>query len=281
MTQNKAILYMIFSAIAFSLMGSVVKYLSTFNVYQVVFFRSVGTLLFTIPLVLKLKKVSFFGTNKKWLIIRGITGVISLTCFFQSLNYLSIGTAVSLRYTAPIFAAIFALFFLKEKIKPIQWFLFLTAFLGVVIIKGFGADIELIGLFFVITSAIFLGIIFVVIRKIGNSEHPLVIINYFMIMAFVFGGFMCFKYWEQPTLIEWILFISTGVFGYFGQLYMTKALQAEETNLVAPIKYLEVIFTIIIGTFWFGDIYNSWTLLGILLILSGLIYNIYLKRKSV
>lgn len=272
---------MIFSAIAFSLMGSVVKYLSTFNVYQVVFFRSVGTLLFTIPLVLKLKKVSFFGTNKKWLIIRGITGVISLTCFFQSLNYLSIGTAVSLRYTAPIFAAIFALFFLKEKIKPIQWFLFLTAFLGVVIIKGFGADIELIGLFFVITSAIFLGIIFVVIRKIGNSEHPLVIINYFMIMAFVFGGFMCFKYWEQPTLIEWILFISTGVFGYFGQLYMTKALQAEETNLVAPIKYLEVIFTIIIGTFWFGDIYNSWTLLGILLILSGLIYNIYLKRKSV
>tara|TARA_R110002051_G_scaffold95649_1_gene165615 strand:- start:67682 stop:68512 length:831 start_codon:yes stop_codon:yes gene_type:complete len=275
MTQNKAILYMIFSAIAFALMGSVVKYLSTFNVYQVVFFRAVGTLLFTIPLVFK-QKVPFFGNNKKWLIIRGVTGVISLTCFFQSLNYLSIGTAVSLRYTA----AIFALFFLKEKIKPIQWFLFFIAFTGVLIIKGFGADVELAGLFFVIFSAIFLGIIFVVIRKIGNSEHPLVIINYFMIMAFLFGGIMCLKYWEEPTLLEWVFFMSTGVFGYFGQLYMTKALQAEETNLVAPIKYLEVIFTIIIGTFWFGDVYNGWTLLGILLILSGLIYNIYLKRKT-
>ena len=95
MTQNKAILYMVFSAIAFSLMGAVVKYLSTFHVYQVVFFRSIGTLLFTIPLVLK-QKVPFWGTNKKWLIIRGVAGVISLTCFFQSLNYLSIGTAVSL-----------------------------------------------------------------------------------------------------------------------------------------------------------------------------------------
>ena len=279
MTQNKAILYMIFSAIAFALMGSVVKYLSTFNVYQVVFFRSVGTLLFTIPLVLK-ARVPFFGTNKKWLIIRGITGVISLTCFFQSLNYLSIGTAVSLRYTAPIFAAIFALFFLKEKIKPIQWLLFFIAFLGVLIIKGFGADVEFLGLFFVIFSAIFLGIIFVVIRKIGNTEHPLVIINYFMLMAFVFGGLMCLKYWEQPTLIQWGLFISTGIFGYFGQLYMTKAFQLAETNLVAPIKYLEVIITIIIGTFWFGDVYNGWTLLGILLILSGLIYNIYIKRKT-
>jgi drug/metabolite transporter (DMT)-like permease len=279
MTQNKAIIYMIFSAIAFALMGSVVKYLSTFNVYQVVFFRSVGTLLFTVPLVIK-QKIPFWGNNKKWLIIRGVTGVISLTCFFQSLNYLSIGTAVSLRYTAPIFAAIFALIFLKEKIKPIQWFLFFIAFIGVLIIKGFGADVELAGLFFVIFSAIFLGIIFVVIRKIGNTEHPLVIINYFMIMAFVFGGLMCLKYWEQPTLGDWVLFISTGVFGYFGQLYMTKAFQLAETNLVAPIKYLEVIITIIIGTFWFGDVYNSWTLLGILLILSGLIYNIYIKRKT-
>lgn len=279
MTQNKAILYMIISAIAFALMGSVVKYLSSFNVYQVVFFRSIGTLLFTVPLVLK-QKVTFFGHNKKWLIIRGITGVISLTCFFQSLNYLSIGTAVSLRYTAPIFAAVFALFFLKEKIKPIQWFLFFIAFLGVLIIKGFGADVETLGLFFILCSAIFLGIIFVVIRKIGNTEHPLVIINYFMIMAFTFGGLMSIKYWIQPNLVEWILFLSTGVFGYYGQLYMTKAFQAEETNLVAPIKYLEVVITIIIGTFWFGDVYNGWTLLGILLILSGLIYNIYIKRKK-
>ena len=279
MTQNKAILYMVFSAIAFALMGSVVKYLSTFNVYQVVFFRSVGTLLFTIPLVLK-QKVPFLGNNKKWLFIRGVTGVISLTCFFQSLNYLSIGTAVSLRYTAPIFAAIFALLFLKEKIKPIQWFLFFIAFSGVLIIKGFGADVATLGLLFVLFSAIFLGIIFVVIRKIGNTEHPLVIINYFMIMAFVFGGLLSIKYWIQPTLLEWILFISTGVLGYFGQLYMTKALQAEETNLVAPIKYLEVIFTIAIGTFWFGDVYNGWTILGIVLIVSGLVYNIYIKQKS-
>lgn len=270
---------MIFSAIAFALMGSVVKYLSTYNVYQVVFFRSIGTLFFTIPLALKLD-TPFWGNQKKWLILRAVAGVISITCFFQSLNYLSIGTAVSLRYIAPIFAAIFALFFLKEKIKPIQWLLFFIAFLGVLIIKGFGADVELIGVIFVVFSAIFLGLIFVIIRKIGNTEHPLVIINYFMLLAFVFGGLMSIKYWENPTSFEWMLFISTGVFGYIGQLYMTKALQAEETNLIAPIKYIEVVFTIIIGTFWFGDVYNWWTLLGILLILSGLIYNIYLKNKS-
>ncbi|MDX6745364.1 DMT family transporter [Polaribacter sp. PL03] len=279
MKNNKAIFYMIFSVIAFAVMNAVVKYLNAFNVYQIVFFRSIGTLVFTVPLILKYK-IPILGNNKKLLILRAIFGVISLTCFFQSLNYLAVGTAVSLRYTSPIFAAIFAFIFLKEKIKPIQWLLFIIAFIGVLIIKGFGADVNSIGLFFVLLSAVSLGLIFVVIRKIGNTENPIVIINYFMIFAFVFGGIMSINNWMNPNLTEWLLLLSLGVFGYVGQLYMTKAFQSHETNVIAPLKYLEVIFMIIIGATWFDEVYSLWTLLGIFLILLGLVYNIYLKRKS-
>ena len=141
MKNNKAIFYMIFSVIAFAIMNAVVKYLTAFNVYQIVFFRSIGTLVFTIPLILKYK-IPILGTHKKLLFLRGLIGIISLTCFFESLNYLAVGTAVSLRYTSPIFAAVFSLIFLKEKIKPIQWFLFILAFIGVLIIKGFGVDVN-------------------------------------------------------------------------------------------------------------------------------------------
>ena len=270
---------MMYSVFAFALMNTGVKYLNEFSAYQIVFFRSMGTLFFTIPLVLKMK-IPILGTNKKWLLLRGLAGVISLTCFFQSLQYLAIGTAVSLRYTSPIFAAVLAFVFLKEKVKPVQWFLFLIAFVGVLIIKGFGVDVNAIGLVLIMLSAFFLGLIFVVIRKIGDSEHPLVIINYFMVMAFVFGGVMSINHWKQPNGMEWILFLSLGVFGYVGQLYLTKALQSQETNVIAPIKYLEVVFMIAIGAFWFDEIYTIWTLLGVFLILFGLIYNVYLKRSK-
>ena len=278
MKSSKAIFYMIFSVIAFSLMNTVVKFLNDFSAYQIVFFRSIGTLFFTVPLILK-AKIPILGNNKKLLFIRGLAGVISLTTFFQALNYLAIGTAVSLRYTSPIFAAILALIFLKEKIKTVQWFLFLLSFIGVLVIKGFGGDVDSMGIILVLLSAISLGVIFVVIRKIGDTENPLVIINYFMVMAFVFGGIMSINNWKNPNLVEWLLLLSLGIFGYVGQLYMTKALQSHETNVIAPLKYLEVVFMIAIGAFWFGEIYNLWTLLGVFLIMFGLIYNIYLKRK--
>ena len=278
MKYNKAIVYMIISVIAFAIMNAVVKYLSFFNAYQIVFFRSIGTLLFTIPLILRYR-IPILGNNKKLLLVRGAAGVISLTLFFQSLNYLDVGTAVSLRYTSPIFAAILALIFLKEKIKSMQWLLFLVAFVGVLFVKGFGTTINLLGLLLVILSALFLGLIFVVIRKMGTKDNPLVIINYFMVMAFIFGGVMSINHWRNPNAIEWILLLSLGVFGYAGQLYMTKAFQTQETSLIAPLKYLEVIFMIIIGATWFGEIYDFWTLFGIFLILLGLVYNVFLKNK--
>lgn len=279
MNKNAPVYLMIFSVIAFALMNIVVKYLSNFNVYQIVFFRSLGTLAFTIPIVLK-HKIPFLGNNKKLLLTRGFFGLISLTCFFESLQYLSVGTAVSLRYTAPIFAGIFAMFFLKEKIKVIQWLLFIIAFIGVLIIKGFGIDVTTIGLILAISSAFFMGLTFVVLRKIGTNDHPIVIINYFMIMAFLFGGFISINHWKQPNFSEWFLLLSLGLFGYVGQLYLTKAFQVGETSLVAPLKYLEVIFTIIIGVIVLEENYNLWTLVGISLILVGLIYNIYLKKTD-
>ncbi|WP_232782612.1 MULTISPECIES: DMT family transporter [Olleya] len=279
MNYNKSIIFMVVSALAFALMNLLVKYLNGFGVYQIVFFRAIGTLAFTTPLILK-NKIPYFGNKKQLMIIRAIVGVISLTCFFQSLNYIAVGTAVSLRYTAPIFAAILAVFLLKEKIKLLQWFLFALAFSGVLIIKGFGQDINTLGLVLIFVSAFSNGLVFVLIRKIGKDESPLVIINYFMLTALIFGGVMSIGDWKTPNQIEWLILLSLGVFGYVGQLYMTKAFQTGKTSVVAPFKYVEVIFTIIVSTFWFLESYSAMVLLGIAIIIAALISNtLYAAKK--
>ncbi|MCH2193470.1 MAG: EamA/RhaT family transporter, partial [Kordia sp.] len=80
---KKAIQFMIISAIGFAFLNAIVKYLGDFNAYQIVFFRSIGTLFFTIPLLVKLK-LSFLGNKRTLLAIRGIFGVTSMSLFFMS-----------------------------------------------------------------------------------------------------------------------------------------------------------------------------------------------------
>lgn len=273
---KKAIQFMIISALGFAFLNTIVKYLGHFNVYQIVLFRSVGTLFFTIPFLAK-QKISMYGNQKLLLFVRSIFGVTSMSLFFISMQYLPMGSAVSLRYISPIFAAIFALFLLKEKIKPMQWLFFLIAFLGVLVLKGFDTQIGTTGLMYALLSSFFSGLVFIVIRKIGTKDHPVVVVNYFMIIAVVIGGTLCIPHWKTPVGFEWLLLLSLGFFGYLGQLYMTKAFQLSETNKAAPLKYIEVILTMLIGLTWFHESYTMWSVLGILLIVTGLTLNTYTK----
>ncbi|MEP2281103.1 DMT family transporter [Maribacter sp.] len=276
---RKAILFMIISTFSFSLMNSFVKYLDHFPTFEIVFFRTIGSLILGTTYIL-IKGIPILGNKRRYMIFRAIAGLTAMSLFFMSLKYLPVGTAVSLRYLAPIYAAVFAVFLLKEKLKPIQWFLFLFAFAGVLVLKGFDNNINTTGLLLVLSASVFSGLVYVLIRKIGNSDHPLVIVNYFMFTGTVIGGLLSISNWVTPKGIDWLLLSSLGIFGFFGQVFMTKAFQIAKTNLVAPLKYIEVIFTITVGIFWFGDIYSLWSLLGILMIVGALIANIMIGKRS-
>ena len=269
---------MILSTMAFACMNATVKYLANVNAFQIVFFRSVSSLFFTFGFLLK-NKVPILGNNRKLLVLRGLVGVSSMTLFFMSIKYLSVGTAVSLRYVAPIFAAILAVLFLNEKIKPMQWLFFIMAFIGVLVLKGLDRNVSTLGLMLVLLASVLSGFVFVIISKIGKQDHPVVIVNYFMVIATIVGGLLSVGNWVTPSSTEWLFLFSLGVFGYFGQVYMTKAFQSAATNLVAPLKYIEVVFTLLFGIFWFGEVYTFWSILGIALIIGGLVLNVWYKEK--
>lgn len=281
MILRKVLIYMSLGALAFTIMNTMVKHLAEFNVYEIVFFRGLGSLLITMALIYRLK-LPIFGNQKKLLVIRAITGTSSMTLFFASMKYLSAATAVSLRYLAPIFSAVFAIYFLKEKIKLPQWLFFIISFTGVLILKGFDANVSNIGLGLIMAAAVLSGLVYISISKIGPRDHPLIIINYFMFTATVFGGIMAIPYWQSPQGLDWAFLTTLGIFGFVGQFFMTKAFQIAANNLVAPLKYLEVLFTGIIGFLWLGESYTIWSLLGILLIVTGLVSNVVYKsrRKS-
>jgi len=276
---KQAIRFMIISTMAFACMNAIVKQLNDFGTFQIVFFRSVSSLFFTFGFLLK-NKISVLGNKRKLLILRGLVGVTSMSLFFMATKYLPIGAAVSLRYMAPIFAAFFAIIFLKERIKPMQWLFFLMAFIGVLILKGFNTALNGYGLLLIFLSAIFSGLVYIVISKIGNDDHPVVVVNYFMVISTILGGLLSIGRWINPEGLQWLMFLSLGVFGYFGQVYMTKAFQVAATNQVAPLKYLEVIFTLLLGVLLFSEIYTLYSLLGIAMIVFGLILNALYKVEK-
>jgi drug/metabolite transporter (DMT)-like permease len=104
-----------------------------------------------------------------------------------------------------------------------------------------------------------------------------------MLLATVVGGIGSFFSWKTPSGENLILLISLGFFGFFGQLFMTKAFRNGEAHMVAPFKYVEVLFTLLFGFFVLSEQYDFFQLLGTFLVIFGLVFNIlyksYLKKK--
>ena len=164
---SKGIAFILIATFSFAIMNIAAKSLDGLHPMQIVFFRAFGTFVFIFPYML-IKGVPIIGTHKKMLFTRGLAGVISLSAFFITIQRIPLGSAISIRYLGPIFGAIMAFYFLKEKINFKQWVSFAIAFIGVIVLKGFDIRIDYLSLFLILLSAFSVGIVFTSLRYLGN-----------------------------------------------------------------------------------------------------------------
>lgn len=146
--------------------------------------------------------------------------------------------------------------------------------------KGFDDRISLLYFILGLSSAIFAGLAYNFVRKLGKTDHPIVVVFYFPLVAIpVMLVFSAFN-WVTPSGWDWVLIMLMGICTQAGQLYMTKALHTEKANKVIIIKYLNVIYALIFSVFLLGEIYSYLALLGIMLVLSGIVLNVTYKQKT-
>lgn len=267
---------MLIAAFAFAWMNLMAKYLKDFHPMQVVFFRAFGTFIFIFPYMI-VKKIPIVGKNYRWLSVRGVLSFVSLALFFTVVQRIPLGSAVALRYTAPIFSVVLAYFFLKEKVKFWQWISLIIAVVGAFIMKGLDLRIDTYSFILIMLSALLVGAVFVIVRYLGSKEHFLTIINYFMVFSIV-GSLFFLNHWRMPLGDEWIWIGLIGTLGLVGQVFFTKSFQMAETSLVAPLKYMELVYALLFGYVLFGETYSVWSIFGMILVVMGMLLNIAAKR---
>jgi drug/metabolite transporter (DMT)-like permease len=294
---HKGIQYILLSTLFFTLVNVLVKLLGKPNeflpnvqeypTHELVFFRSLISLTLTYSL-LKYRGLPILGNNKKWLLIRGVFGVIALTSFFYTIKELPLAIAVTVQYLSPLFTVLIATQLLGERVRPIQWSFFLIALGGIATISFrnqpvnllTGQEISMFWLLVGIGSAICSGIAYNAILKCKDTDTPLNIVLYFPLLATPVMGIWCLFEFVVPQGIEWFILLAIGLFTQFAQVFMTKALHAGGASKITPFKYLGAIYALFIGLILFGEVLSAQALIGIALILLGVLGNAIVKREK-
>lgn len=271
---------MLLSTFAFSLMQLCVKYLPHLPATELVLFRSLISLILSLVYLQRIG-VSPWGNNRTWLVLRGLFGITALSMFFYTLQKMPLASAVTIQYLSPLFTSVFAIFILKERMAPIQWLFFGLSIAGVFVLKGFDPRINLLYMFLGLGSAFFAGLAYNAIRKVRGTDHPVVVVFYFPLIATPIMAVLSIFNWVRPTGWDWLILLGMGIFTQIGQVNMTKALQADAANKVTSLKYLGAVYALVYGYFFFDETYSWASIMGIGLILSGVLANVLTKKKTV
>lgn len=286
----KGIFYILISGLFFLVMNILVKlltgstnnllgsHLQNYPVHELVLARSIISFFISFCII-KYKKLPVFGVNKRWLLSRGISGMIALTLFFYTIRQLPLAIASTLQYLGPIFTILITLLFFKEKVKPVQWLFIILAFSGVIIMSSerifetTSTSFSISWIFFGILSALFSGMAYSSIVKLRETDEPINIVIYFPMVSIPVMAIWCTYECILPRGIEWVLLLLIGIVTQIAQVAMTKALLYGQTAVIAPFQYLGAIYASICGYLIFSENLSPIVYLGIIIILLGVLLN--------
>jgi drug/metabolite transporter (DMT)-like permease len=262
---------MIIATICFSLMAAMVKFLSHLPVMEIIFFRNIPIMLI-IPLMLKNKKISFWGNNKPLLLLRSLLSGFAVIAYFHTITVMVLTDAVTIKQLSPFFIILLASIFLGEKINFKKITIFVLAFLGALLVVKPGFRLDIYPAVIALLGAISTAGSHVAIRSLRLTDHPLVIVNYFgySIGLISFGILLWQGNFIIPDALSLFVLLLLGLAGLGGQFTLTKAYQMAPTKLVSVYLYLQIIFGALLGVLFFKEIPDLFSIFGaFLIIVSG------------
>ena len=269
--------YMALGAFYFSLMSLFVKVAGRrLPSQEIVFVRAVISLLLTVAMLAQ-RRTSPWGSARKLLLFRGILGFSALSCFYYSVVHLPLADATVIQYMNPIFAAVLAAFFLRERLTARHGALVLVALIGVVLIArpGFLFDsarerLPALVVGIALAGAVLSAGAYVAVRRL-RQEDTLVIVFYFALVSVIGSAPFLFAGALWPTGREWLVLLAVGVTTQLGQINITRGLRREPAGRATAVGYLQVVFAAGWGMLFFQEFPDAWMIAGAALIIGSTI----------
>lgn len=293
-SKYRGIVFMLFAALGFSIMGGAAKSLTgIFNAGQLVFYRNLVGL---IVLLISFYRRPAINKGGKFhlLLFRGLMGTTALYTLLYCILHIPLGTAMTYNLTSAIFIALFSFLFFKEFEGVVVLLAVLLGFVGMILVykpsMHYPWFYHLAGLLSGVTSAF----AYLTVGRLVKYYDTRVIVLSFILMGVTVPLISLMLHyvgnipvdnlliidWKWPIGWEWFSIALLGLAALFGQYFVTLAYGADKAGIVSAIGYSNIIFSIFIGML-LGDAFPDYiSLSGILCIIgSGLIISLVKKRS--
>lgn len=205
--------------------------------------------------------------------IRGAIGVVTLMAWMWALAEVELAKATALSFTAPLFAAAFAVLFMGERSSRGRWLSLAAGFIGGLVILRPGAIAIDLGTVVALIAAVGMAAMYVTTKMLLRHETTAsVLVNTALIMTPLSLLAALPVISMPPAGLLWPMLLAMGIAGTLGRVLLTRALQVADASSVMPFDFGRLVFIAIIGAVFFAEIPDLWTLVGSCIIAGAAVF---------
>ena len=210
---------------------------------------------------------------------RDLAGMASFFCFFYSIETIPLVHGFLLQSTGPLWLPFIAFVCFKIKMRPVLWQGILIGFIGVLLILKPGIEPLSLGIVIALFSGVFSGFTVITVNRLAETEPRHRILFYYFLVGTLITAACALPNFVLPTPQDFLFLLGVGCFTFITQMLVVTALRRAKAALLAPIAYTAVIFSGFYDWVFWNYLPDSWTLIGILFVVSGAILSIYHEKR--
>jgi len=245
------------------------------DVFQVMVVRSGVGLMFLLPLVAARGFAPARTRHFRLHLARNVVHYTAQYSWFLALSLIPLAQVVSIEFTFPIWTAILATAFLGERLSAKRIVAIVIGFAGVLLIVRPGITTVETGQVVALLAALGFGGSITLTKALTRTDSALTVIFYMMAIQFVLGLGPGITVWHWPSHTAWAWLAVIGIAGTFSHYCFTSAMFHADASMVAPMDFLRVPLSALLGWLVFAETADLWLAGGAALILAGNTLNIY------
>ncbi|EHM00306.1 putative membrane protein [Acetobacteraceae bacterium AT-5844] len=275
------IIMMLAGVLLFAVNDTLGKWLvGAYTVGQLLLVRSISGLCVMAPFIYRAGPNAFLGAGRPWLqLLRVCFSTLESALFFWALTALPLAEVMTYYMAGPIYVTALSPFLLGEKVGWRRWTAVGIGFCGVVLALHPSPDSISLGAACALVGSFCYACFMVATRKLAGTPGT-VLMTAQLIAALTFGIVMVsFQGWTSPSWIDLLLMLFLGVGSLGGNLCVNRALWLAPASVVVPYQYTLILWGIIFGYVFFGEMIDGLTMAGAAIIMGAGLF-IFLREQQ-
>jgi len=278
----KGAVYMFASAISISGANGMVVHVSStgLHAFEIAFFRQlIGAVMMT-ALTLRQGVRHFYTRRIKLHLLRSLLNAFALLAYFYGLSLEPLSKVVALSLTAPLFATVGAVLFLREKMTAHRWIALAVGVIGALIILRPGVQVVSLGAVLVLLSNASWACALIVIKKLTETDTAITIALWAVYVQVPIALAAALFVWQGPTLDQFWWLAAIGLAGTVAQVFLGDAFRRADATVVLPIDFTKIFYASLIGYFFFDQVPEIWIWVGAFVVFGAVFYNAWQERAA-